>query len=79
MGKKRRPRRSSASELKAETIELCQRGTHSVGQVTKDFDLTNTSLLSVKPDQTQSWSRARYGWSGPQVLRRWSRLRVLCG
>jgi hypothetical protein len=29
-----------ASEFKAEIVELCQRGDRSVGQVSKDFDLT---------------------------------------
>ena len=40
MGKKRR-RRSFTPEFKAEIVELCQRGDRSVGQVAKDFDLTD--------------------------------------
>ena len=45
MGKKRpRPRRSFTSEFKAEIVELCQRGDRSVGQVAKDFDLTETAV-----------------------------------
>jgi transposase len=43
MGKKRR-RRSFTPEFKAEIVELCQRGDRSVGQVAKDFDLTETAV-----------------------------------
>ncbi|WP_435869840.1 transposase [Amycolatopsis methanolica] len=43
MGKKKpRPRRSFTRKFKAEIVELCQRGDRSVGQVAKDFDLTET-------------------------------------
>jgi transposase len=43
MGKKNpRPRRSFTPELKAEIVELCRRGDRSVGQIAKDFDLTET-------------------------------------
>ena len=45
MGKKKpRPRRSFPREFKAEIVELCQRGDRSVGQVAKDFDLTETAV-----------------------------------
>jgi transposase len=45
MGKKKpRPRRSFTAEFKAEIVELCQRGDRSVGQVAKDFDLTETAV-----------------------------------
>ena len=45
MGRKRsRPRRSFTPEFKAEIVELCQRGDRSVGQVAKDFDLTETAV-----------------------------------
>jgi transposase len=45
MGKKRpRPRRSFMPEFKAEIVELCQRGDRTVGQVSKDFDLTETAV-----------------------------------
>ncbi|MFB9836843.1 transposase [Actinoallomurus acaciae] len=40
-------RRSLASftpEFKAEIVELCRRGDRSVGQVAKDFDLTETAV-----------------------------------
>ena len=45
MGKKpRRHRRAFTPEFKAEIIELCQRGDRSVGQVARDFDLTETAV-----------------------------------
>lgn len=46
MGKKqaRRPRRSFTPEFKAEIVELCQRGDRSIGQVARDFDLTETAV-----------------------------------
>jgi transposase len=45
MGKKKpRPRRSFTPVFKAEIVELCQRGERSVGQIAKDFDLTETAV-----------------------------------
>jgi HTH-like domain/Transposase len=45
MGKKRpRPRRSFTAQFKAEIVELCRRGDRSIGQVAKDFDLTETAV-----------------------------------
>jgi transposase len=45
VGKKRsRPRRAFTSEFKAEIVELCQRGDRTVGQVARDFDLTETAV-----------------------------------
>ena len=45
MGKKKpRPRRSFTAEFKAEIVELCQRGDRSIGQVARDFDLTETAV-----------------------------------
>jgi transposase len=45
MGKKKpRPRRSFTPEFKDEIVELFQRGERSVGQVAKDFDLTETAV-----------------------------------
>jgi transposase len=44
MGKKSRRRRSFTPEFKAEIVELCQRGDRSVGQVSRDFDLTETAV-----------------------------------
>jgi transposase len=42
--KKTRPRRSFTPEFKAEIVGLCQRGDRSIGQVTRDFDLTETAV-----------------------------------
>lgn len=45
MGKKKpRPRRSFTPDFKTEIVELCRRGDRSVGQVAKDFDLTETAV-----------------------------------
>ena len=44
MGKKPRRRRSFTVEFKAEIVELCERGDRSVGQVARDFDLTETAV-----------------------------------
>ena len=45
MGRKKpRPRRSFTAEFKAEIVELSQRGNRSVGQVARDFDLTETAV-----------------------------------
>ena len=45
MGKKKpRPRRAFTPEFKAEIVEQCQRGDRSVGQVARDFDLTETAV-----------------------------------
>jgi transposase len=44
MGKKPRKRRSFTPEFKAEIVDLCERGDRSVGQVAKDFDLTETAV-----------------------------------
>ena len=43
-GKKPRSRRSFTAEFKAEIVELCRRGDRSIGQVAKDFDLTETAV-----------------------------------
>jgi transposase len=45
MGKKKpRPRRSFTPEFKAEIVGLCRRGDRSVGQIARDFDLTETAV-----------------------------------
>ena len=44
MGKKPRRRHSLTPEFKGEIVELCQHGDRSVGQVAKDFDLTETAV-----------------------------------
>jgi transposase len=42
--KKPRPRRSFTPEFKAEIVELCQRGDRGIGQVARDFDLTESNV-----------------------------------
>ena len=42
--KKTRTRRSFTPEYKAEIVELCRRGDRSIGQVARDFDLTETAV-----------------------------------
>jgi transposase-like protein len=49
-GRKPPRRRSLTPELKAEIVELCQRGDRSVGPVTRDFDLTEPAV--------REWSEA---------------------
>jgi transposase len=60
MGKKRpRPRRSFAPEFKAEIVQLCQRGDRSIGQVAKDFDLTETAVREwVKQAELDAGTRS---------------------
>ena len=38
------PRRSFTPEFKAEIVELCGRGDRTVGQVARDFDVTETAV-----------------------------------
>lgn len=40
----RRARRSFTPEFKAEIVELCHRGDRSIGEVSRDFDLTETAV-----------------------------------
>lgn len=40
----RRPRRAFTPEFKVEIVELCQRGDRSIGQIARDFDLTETAV-----------------------------------
>ncbi len=42
--KKSRPRRSFTAEFKADIVERCRRGDRSIGQVARDFDLTETAV-----------------------------------
>jgi transposase len=42
--KKPRPRRSFTPEFKAGIVERCLAGDRSIGQVAKDFDLTETAV-----------------------------------
>src|SRR5271166_4768231 len=42
--KKPRPPRPFPPDFKAEMVELCRRGDRSIGQVARDFDLTETNV-----------------------------------
>ncbi len=42
--KKPRRRRSFTAEFKREIVEACNRGDRSIGQVARDFDLTETAV-----------------------------------
>ena len=42
--KKSRPRRSFTAEFKADIVERCRRGDRTIGQVARDFDLTETAV-----------------------------------
>jgi len=42
--RKARPRRSFTPEFKAEIVEACRKGDRSIGQVSRDFDLTETAV-----------------------------------
>jgi transposase len=59
VGKKRsRFRRAFTPEFKAEIVELCQRGDRTIGQVAKDFDLTETAVRAwVKQAELDTGSR----------------------
>ena len=62
MGKKPRRRRSFTPEFKAEIVQLCQQGDRSVGQVAKDFDLTETAVREwVKQAERDAGTRSGGG------------------
>jgi transposase len=63
MGRKKpRRRRSFTPEFKAEIVELCQRGDRSVGQVGRDFDLTETAVREwVKQAERDAGTRVDGG------------------
>jgi len=64
--KKPRPRRSFSAEFKADIVERCRRGDRSVGQVAKDFDLTETAVREwVKQAEVDTGERA--GLSSDEV------------
>jgi transposase len=68
MGKKPRRRRSFTPEFKAEIVGLCQQGDRSVGQVAKDFDLTETAV--------REWVRQTERDAGDPQRRRPDQLRA---
>jgi transposase len=59
MGKKKpRPRRSFTPQFKADIVERCRRGDRTVGQVAKDFGLTETAVRDwVKQAQVDAGER----------------------
>jgi transposase len=60
--KQPRARRSFTPEFKAEIVELCQRGDRSIGQVTRDFDLTETAVRAwVRQAEQDAGSRGDGG------------------
>src|SRR6185312_9300897 len=62
MGKKPRRRRSFTPEFKAEIVGLCQQGDRSVGQLAKDFDLTETAVREwVKQAERDTGTRSDGG------------------
>ncbi len=55
----RRPRRSFTPEFKAEIVERCRKGDRSIGQVAKDFELTETAVRAwVKQAEVDAGERA---------------------
>jgi transposase len=53
-----RPRRSFAPEFKADIVERCRTGDRSIGQVAKDFELTETAVRSwVKQAEVDAGER----------------------
>ena len=66
-GKPRRPRRAFTPEFKAQIVELCRRGDRSVGQVAKDFDLTETAVREwVKQAERDAGTRDDGGLSSDE-------------
>ena len=58
-GKRPRARRSFTAEFKAEIVELCERGDRSIGQVARDFDLTETAVRTwVKQAELDAGARS---------------------
>jgi transposase len=57
--KKPRPRRAFTSEFKADIVAASRRGDRSVGQVAKDYDLTETAVRQwVKQAELDEGSRS---------------------
>jgi len=56
--KKPRPRRSFTPEFKADIVERCRAGDRTIGQVAKDFDLTETAVRAwVNQAETDAGER----------------------
>jgi transposase len=56
--KRPRPRRSFTPEFKADIVERCRAGDRSIGQVARDFELTETAVRSwVKQAEVDAGER----------------------
>jgi transposase len=56
--KKPRPRRSFTPEFKADIVERCRVGDRTIGQVARDFDLTETAVREwVRQAETDAGER----------------------
>jgi len=56
---KPRPRRSFTPEFKADIVERCRRGDRTIGQVARDFDLTETAVREwVRQAEADAGERA---------------------
>jgi transposase len=77
--KRPRARRSFTAAFKAEIVELCQRGDRSIGQVSRDFDLTETAVREwVRQAERDAGTRGDGGLTSQErqelaVLRRENR------
>jgi transposase len=70
-GKKPRCRRSSSPELQAGIVQLCQQGDRSVGQVAKDFDLTEIAVREwVKQAKRDAGTRQDGGLTSSERAKR---------
>jgi transposase len=58
MGRKQHRRRSFTPEFKAEIVERCRAGDRTIGQVARDFDLTETAVRAwVNQAETDAGQR----------------------
>ena len=80
MGQRPRPRHPFTPEFKAEIVELCRRGDRSVGQIAKDFDLTETAVrLWVSQAEVDAGERDSLTSSEREELAALRRRTVGCG
>lgn len=80
-GEEARQRRSFTREFKAEIVELGQRGDRSVGQVARDFDLTETAMrewVSRRP-KIGRMTDMMNATVGSEDMLQWSRPRAQSG
>jgi transposase len=68
MGRKRqRPRRSFTPEFRAEIVALCRRDDHTVAQVVREYDLTDTAVRNwIRQADIDDGSRSGGLTSGEQ-------------